>query len=52
VLTLYLRKKNTEGTWTAQKVKEGRGIRTSQINGTFFVRPWVNGTQTDRPRYF
>jgi integrase/recombinase XerD len=48
MLTLYLRKK-TEGKWTAQRIKEGRGIRTSQVNGAFFIRPWINGVQKRTP---
>jgi integrase/recombinase XerD len=49
VLTLYRRVKSHDGKWTDQKVKEGRGIRTGDIKGPFFVRPWVNGVQKRTP---
>lgn len=41
--------KDETGRWSAEKVKEGRGIRTSTITGPFFVRPWVNGVQKRTP---
>ena len=48
MLTLYKRVK-TVGQWRAEKVKEGRGIRTGLITGTFFIRPWVDGVQKRKP---
>lgn len=49
MLTLYRRVKDGAGRWRAEKVKEGRGIRTSTITGPFFVRPVVNGVQKRHP---
>jgi integrase/recombinase XerD len=48
MLALYRRIKNEAGQWKAEKVREGRGIRTSDIKGPFFVRPMVNGKQERR----
>jgi len=49
MLTLYRRFKDSNDKWKAEKVREGRGIRTSAITGTFFVRPWINGVQKRTP---
>jgi integrase/recombinase XerD len=49
MLTLYRRVKDGDGKWRAEKVREGRGIRTSTLVGTFFVRPFVNGVQKRHP---
>lgn len=49
MLTLYRRVKDDTGKWRAEKVREGRGIRTSLITGPFFVRPWVRGEQKRTP---
>jgi integrase len=48
MLTLYRRIKNQAGQWKAEKVKEGRGIRTGDMKGPFFVRPMINGKQERR----
>jgi integrase/recombinase XerD len=47
MLSLYTKSKNAEGQWRARKVEEGRGIRTSNIKGPFFLRPVVRGKQTE-----
>jgi integrase/recombinase XerD len=49
VLTLYRRVKEGNGKWRAEKIREGRGIRTSTLVGPFFVRPFVNGVQKRHP---
>jgi len=49
MLTIYRRFKNSNNQWKAEKVREGRGIRTSTITGTFFVRPWIRGVQKRTP---
>ena len=49
MLTLYRRVKDTTGKWRAEKVREGRGIKTSALSGFFFVRPFVNGVQKRHP---
>ena len=49
MLTLYKRTKNSNGKWHAEKVREGRGIKTSSITGPFFVRPWNGGVQKRTP---
>ncbi len=45
MLTLYKRVKRGNGKWRAEKIREGRGIRTSTLVGPFFIRPFVNGVQ-------
>jgi integrase len=45
MLTLYRRAKEGNGKWRAEKIREGRGIRTSTLVGPFFIRPFVNGVQ-------
>jgi integrase/recombinase XerD len=49
MLTLYKRTKDENGNWHAEKIKEGRGLRTSTLAGPFFVRPFVNGKQSRHP---
>ena len=49
MLTLYRRVKVTNGKWRAERIREGRGIRTSTLVGPFFVRPFVNGIQKRHP---
>jgi integrase/recombinase XerD len=49
MLTLYRRVKAGDGKWRAEKIREGRGIRTSTLVGPFFVRPFVNGVQKRHP---
>jgi integrase/recombinase XerD len=46
VLQIYRRiKDKATGQWRAEKVAQGRGIRTGSLTGPFFVRPWINGKQ-------
>lgn len=47
MLAIYRRFKDS-GEWKAEKIKEGRGIRTSDIAGPFFIRPTINGVQERR----
>jgi integrase/recombinase XerD len=49
MLTLYRRVKVGNGKWRAERIREGRGIRTSTLAGPFFVRPFVNGVQKRHP---
>ena len=50
MLAIYRRVKDSAtGRWRGEKVKEGRGIRTSSVTGSFYVRPWINGVQERRP---
>jgi hypothetical protein len=49
VLTLHRRVRVTNGKWRAERIREGRGIRTSPLVGPFFVRPFVNGIQKRHP---
>ncbi len=49
MLTLYRRVKEGNGKWRAEKIREGRAIRTSTLVGPFFVRPFVNGVQKRHP---
>lgn len=49
MLTLYRRTKDEAGKWHAEKVREGRGIKTSSLVGPFFVRPWDGGVQKRTP---
>ncbi len=43
--SLYIREKNADGRWRYRRVKEGRGIRTADIAGPFFARPFIGGKQ-------
>jgi integrase/recombinase XerD len=49
MLTLYRRVKDEKGKWRAEKIREGRGIRTSTLVGPFFVRPFVKCIQKRHP---
>ena len=49
MLTLYRRVKDAKGRWHAEKIREGRGIKTSLLTGPFFLRPFVNGVQKRHP---
>lgn len=51
MLTIYRRFQDETGKWKAQKIREGQGIRTTGVTGTFFVRPWVKGVQRREPLY-
>lgn len=46
--SLYVREKNPEGVWRYRRIKEGRGVRTSDLLAPFFIRPFVNGKQVWR----
>lgn len=39
MLSIYTKAKNDAGKWRSQKVVEGRGIRTGNLKGQFFLRP-------------
>lgn len=43
--SLYIRFKNPNGVWRYGRVKEGRGIRTADISGPFYARPFIDGKQ-------
>jgi integrase len=43
--SLYIRSKNPEGVWRYARIKEGRGIRTAEISGPFYARPFIDGKQ-------
>ena len=43
--SLYIRFKNPEGVWRYTRIKEGRGLRTAEISGPFYARPFINGKQ-------
>jgi len=44
--SLYTREKDpTSGSWRFRKIKEGRGIKTGDLRGTLYARPFVNGRQ-------
>lgn len=49
MLTLYRRVKVANGKWCAERIRKGRGIRTSTLVEPFFVRPFVNGIQKRHP---
>jgi integrase/recombinase XerD len=44
--SLYTREKNpSSGAWHFKRVKEGRGVKTGDLQGTFYARPFINGRQ-------
>jgi integrase/recombinase XerD len=44
--SLYTREKDpAKGTWHFRRVKEGRGVKTGDLRGTFYARPFINGRQ-------
>jgi integrase/recombinase XerD len=45
VPSLYVREKNPSGQWRYRRVKEGRGIRTSELKAPFYARPFLDGNQ-------
>ncbi|MGA7622461.1 MAG: site-specific integrase, partial [Candidatus Acidiferrales bacterium] len=47
MLAIYRRVKDGRK-WKAVRIKEGRGIRTSDLVGPFFIRPTINGVQERR----
>jgi integrase/recombinase XerD len=44
--SLYIREKTPEGTWRYRRIKEGRGVKTGDLTGPFFTRPFIDGKQT------
>jgi hypothetical protein len=44
-LSVYVREKNPTGSWRYRKIKEGRGVKTGELKGTFYSRPFLNGRQ-------
>jgi integrase/recombinase XerD len=43
--SLYIREKNPSGHWRYRRIKEGRGIRTSDLKAPFYARPFLDGKQ-------
>src|SRR5689334_5146120 len=43
--SIYTRKQKRPGYWPYTAVKEGRGFRTGDIEGPFYVHPSINGKQ-------
>jgi hypothetical protein len=43
--SLYIREKSPSGPWRYRRVKEGRGLKTGDLIGPFFARPFRNGKQ-------
>ena len=43
--SLYIREKTPEGTWRYRRIKEGRGVKTGDLTGPFFTRPFIGGKQ-------
>lgn len=43
--SLYIREKNPDARWRYRRIKEGRGIRTTDLGGPFFARPFIGGKQ-------
>src|SRR5438309_10459372 len=44
--SLYTREKDpAKGTWHFKRVKEGRGVKTGDLRGTFYARPFIGGRQ-------
>jgi len=46
--SIYVRTKGEKG-WRYRRIKEGRGIRTGDLQGPFYVRPSIAGKQVWRP---
>ena len=45
MVSVYVREKNDVGSWRFRKVREGRGIKTGDLQPPFYIRPFVNGKQ-------
>jgi integrase/recombinase XerD len=45
MVSIYIREKTDKGTWRFRKVREGRGIKTGDLQPPFHIRPFVNGKQ-------
>ena len=43
--SLYIREKNSSGKWRYRRIKEGRGLRTSDLKPPFYARPFVDRKQ-------
>jgi integrase/recombinase XerD len=49
--SLYVREKSPSGPWRYRRIKEGRGLKTGDVNGPFYARPSINGKQTWKPLF-
>lgn len=48
--SIYVREKDPKShKWRPRRVREGRGIKTGELTGPFYIRPSVNGKQGWRP---
>jgi integrase/recombinase XerD len=48
--SVYVRRKDPKtGRWKAGRIREGRGVKTGDLTGPFYIRPFVNGKQGWRP---
>jgi hypothetical protein len=47
--SIYVREKNNQGKWKPRRIKEGRGVKTGDLVGPFYIRPFINGKQGWRP---
>lgn len=43
--SLYIREKSPSGPWRYRRIKQGRGLKTGDLTGPFFVRPTIDGKQ-------
>ena len=43
--SVYVREKAPTGKWKPRRIKEGRGVKTGELVGPFYIRPFVNGKQ-------
>lgn len=43
--SLYVREKRPSGKWRYRRIKEGRGVRTGDLSGPFYVRPFIKDRQ-------
>ena len=43
--SLYIRQRHSSGHWRYERVREGRGLKTGDIQAPFFIRPFVNSKQ-------
>jgi integrase/recombinase XerD len=49
--SLYIREKSPSGPWRYRRIKEGRGLKTGDLTGPFFARPFVDGKQIWKPLF-
>ena len=47
--SIYIREKTPTGKWKPRRIREGRGVKTGDLIGPFYIRPFVNGKQGWRP---